>query len=243
VVKKLRIAILEDDPDQAKLVMLWLEGAGHHSQLYETGRALINGIVNESYDLLILDWVLPDMSGDKVLVWLRENLNWRLPVLFTTVRDDECDIVKALESGADDYMVKPLRQLELLARINVIGRRQQVDDTQLKILDCPPYELDPASRVITYHDEVIDMTHKEFDLALFLFRNIGRILSRGHILESVWGRSPDLNTRTVDTHVSRLRNKLKFSDDVRWRLSAIYQHGYRLESLNPANNEKRSKAS
>lgn len=239
----MRIAILEDDPDQAKLVMLWLEGAGHHSQLYETGRALLNGIVNESYDLLILDWVLPDMSGDKVLVWLRENLNWHLPVLFTTVRDDERDIVKALESGADDYMVKPLRQMELLARINVIGRRHHIDDTQLQVLECPPYALDPASRVIKRDDEVIEMTHKEFDLAMFLFRNIGRILSRGHILESVWGRNPDLNTRTVDTHISRLRNKLKFSDDALWRLSAIYQHGYRLESLHPANDEKQSKAS
>ena len=238
----MRIALLEDDPDQAGLVQLWLQSAGHTCRVFDTGRALLNEIVNETFDLLILDWILPDMSGDKVLEWIRENLDWHLPVLFTTVRDDERDIVQALEAGADDYMVKPLRQMELLARIKVLGRRHHQEDARDRLLVCPPFELDPMGRTIHRDGKLIETTHKEFDLALFLFRNVGRILSRGHILESVWGRNPDLNTRTVDTHISRLRNKLGLSGDPNWRLSAIYQHGYRLESLQ-ADANRQSQAS
>jgi two-component system, OmpR family, response regulator RegX3 len=86
-------------------------------------------------------------------------------------------------------------------------------------------------RVVTRKGEPVDLTQKDFDLAVFLFRNVGQLVSRGHILESVWGRSADLNTRTVDTHVSRLRSKLGLTPEHGWRLSAIYQHGYRLEPL------------
>ena len=93
------------------------------------------------------------------------------------------------------------------------------------------FEIDPDRRLVTRHGETIELTQKDFDLATFLFRNVGNLVSRGHILETVWGRSPELNTRTVDTHVSRLRTKLGLLPENGWRLSAIYQHGYRLEQL------------
>ena len=147
------------------------------------------------------------------------------------MRDDETDIVTALEAGADDYMIKPVKQMEMLARINALGRRSLAQDDQKQILEVPPFTLDPVARTVERNGDNIEMTYKEFDLAMFLFRNIGRIMSRGHILENVWGRNPDINTRTVDTHISRLRNKLGLNKENGWKLSAIYQHGYRLEKL------------
>lgn len=228
----MRIAYLEDDIEQAKLVMLWLEDAGHHCQHFETGRAFLRGVNKDSFDMLLLDWMLPDMNGDEVLDWVREKQDWHIPVLFITQRDSEEDIVHALERGADDYMVKPVKLRELLARIAALSRRMGgSQEAASEILEAPPFVFNQVSHVISRDGEKIETTHKEFDLALFLFRNQGRVLSRGHILESVWGQNPDLNTRTVDTHISRLRNKLGLSKNETWKLSAIYQHGYRLERV------------
>ena len=228
----MRIVLLEDEQDQADLVKLWLEESGHVVQHFTSAKALLKEITKDSYDLVILDWVLPEMSGIEVLRWLRKNLDWHIPILFTTGRESEEDIVYALESGADDYMVKPLRMMEMMARIKVLGKRSGGYNTGKEKFEALPYVLDPVQQTISRNGDLVEMTNKEFDLALFLFRNTGRILSRGHILEAVWGRSPDINTRTVDTHISRLRNKLQFNQEEGWRLSAVYQHGYRLENLN-----------
>jgi DNA-binding response OmpR family regulator len=226
-----RIALLEDDAQQAKLVSLWLEAAGHACQIFEAGKTFIKTVSHDSFDLLVLDWNLPDISGDEVLAWVRQRVDWRIPVLFVTARDSEEDIVHALERGADDYMIKPIRRMELLARISALGRRVQGNGGERDIIDTGDLVFDLAGRTITRGGEPIELTGKEFELALFLIKHTGRILSRGHILESVWGRSPDLNTRTVDTHVSRIRKKLDLNPERGWRLSAIYQHGYRLERI------------
>ena len=230
----MKIALLEDDVAQAQMVMIWLEEAGHKTRHFDSADLLFKELPKESYDLLILDWILPEKSGIEVLRWVRESFDWHIPVMFTTQREAEEDIVYALESGADDYMIKPLKMMEMLARIKVLGNRLTSHDSDKKKLEASPYMLDPVNRSISIKRDAVDMTHKEFDLALFLFRNTGRILSRGHILETVWGTNPDINTRTIDTHVSRLRNKLNFNQYEGWRLSAIYQHGYRLERLNEA---------
>lgn len=149
-----------------------------------------------------------------------------MPVIFITARQGESDIVAALEAGADDYLVKPVRQFELLARIGALARRAQ---PETEVLEHDPYTFDTSNRQISVDGEPIKLTEKEYDLALFLFRNRGRVLSRQHLLTSVWGTSAELNTRTVDTHASRLRKKLKLSATEKWKLTSIYQHGYRLE--------------
>jgi DNA-binding response OmpR family regulator len=233
----LRIAVLEDDSAQAELLLTWLVDAEHDCHHFETGRAFLQAMRHDTFDLAILDWGLPDIPGDQVLVDLREHLDWHLPVLFITSRDQEQDVVHALERGADDYMAKPVKKAETLARIKALARRSQpLDQSRGKLL-CDPFRIDLGIREITRQGERVDLTQKEFELALFLFRNVGRLLSRGHILESVWGTRPDLNTRTVDTHISRIRNKLGITPVIGWRLSSIYQHGYRLEqaSLDPDN--------
>ncbi len=208
---------------------VWLDAAGHTCKRFTRGEDFLRTVKRESFDLVILDWVLPDINGDDVVDWLRTNLDWHIPVLFVSVKESEEDIVHALQKGADDYMVKPVRPLEMLARITALSRRAGSQNEIDKSLSIGEFQIDLAASAFSRNDEPIDLTQKEFDLAVFLFKNTGRLLSRKHLMESVWGQRADLNTRTVDTHISRLRNKLSLTPENGWRLSSIYQHGYRLE--------------
>ena len=119
----MRIALLEDDENQSDLYKTWLEDAGHVCAPFATGKAFIKHMGRESYDLVLLDWGIPDITGTEVLVWIRSHVQTPVPIMFVTARDEEQDIVTALEMGADDYLVKPIRKMELLARINALERR------------------------------------------------------------------------------------------------------------------------
>ncbi len=223
------IALLEDDPDQSSLLSAWLQDAGDKCAVFDSGKQITRALQHESYDLLILDWLVPDMNGLEVVKWVRESLDWHIPVLFITQRDAEEDVVQALQAGADDYMAKPVKRGEMLARIQSICRRTQPLSESDDILEYPPYTLQRSTQSLKLDGEEIELTRKEFELTLFLFKHSGRVLSRGYILETVWGRSAEVNTRTVDTHISHLRRKLSIGPENGWRLSSIYQHGYRLE--------------
>jgi two-component system response regulator RegX3 len=156
-----------------------------------------------------------------------------VPAILITLRDAEEDIVAGLTAGADDYLVKPPRKLELLARIEAVLRRAQPAGQGKEVIAVGNISLDPGKRVATLNGGAVEMTQREFELAVFLFRNMGRMLSRGHLLEAVWGQTSELNTRTVDKHVSRVRTQLKLTPEQGWRLGAVFQHGYRLERLTP----------
>ena len=222
----MRIALLEDDPDQSQLLAAALEEAGHSCRVCASGRDLMRALARDSFDLMILDWVLPDISGLEILDWLRQRDP--VPVMFITRRDREEDVVQALAAGADDYMTKPVRLQEMLARVAALLRRSGEGFEREALVRLGPYEIDQERREIRLDQEATGLTAREYDLALFLFRNPGRVLSRPHLLEQVWGRSPDVNTRTVDAHASRLRRKLRFGSDTGWELVSVYQHGYRL---------------
>ena len=227
----MRIALLEDEQDQADLVSTWLKAAGHSCHVYALCKDLMREAQRETFDLFLLDWGVPGMSGAEVLVWIRANIADPVPVLFVTARQREEDIVHALSSGADDYMVKPLSKLELLARISALARRTRASPQGEEVLEYGRLTVDCRNRQVKLDGENVAMTQKDYELAVFLLRNVGRLLSRGHILEAVWGQSAEINTRTVDTHVSRIRGKLQLNPEHGWRLSAIYQHGYRLERI------------
>ena len=229
----MRIAILEDDPDQLALLKRWLVDAGHDVHGFASGRDAMRYAGRESFDLYVLDWQVPDVSGADVLKWIRGNVSKSVPVLFVTVRDSEEDIVFALETGADDYMVKPARRQELLARMNALLRRAYPHQEE-KLLSFPPFEVDIQRAEFRRDGVVIDLTPKEFDLAVVLFRNLGRLLSRGHLREAVWGQSGELATRTVDTHVSQVRKKLDLRPETGFRVVPVYNYGYRLEQIEPA---------
>ncbi len=223
------IGFLEDDPDQAALVALWLEGAGYAHRVYRSATEFRRRLGGEAVDLLLLDWMLPDASGPEVLEWIRTSPNADLPVIFLTAQSREEDIVKGLSSGGDDYVVKPPKQAELLARVAAVLRRRGVETDVGGEIVLPPFTLDLQRRRISIDGREVELTQREFDLATYLFRRQGRIVSRDALLENVWNMSASVSTRTVDTHVSRLRKKLELSGEHGWRLTAVYQHGYRLE--------------
>ncbi|HEX4859534.1 MAG TPA: response regulator transcription factor [Usitatibacteraceae bacterium] len=227
----MRIAMLEDDVVVGSAMKQWLEAGGHSVHVFTMGRAIVREAGRESFDLFLLDWHVPDLSGREVLTWLREKQQSTVPVLFATSRDNEEDIVAALTAGADDYMIKPIRRLELLARVEALHRRMRPKEATLPAIDLPPYHLDLNNRVIKLRDAPLELTDKEFELTVFLFQNIGRLVSRGHISESVWGRIADVQSRTVDTHVSRVRKKLEFGPENGLRLTPVYNFGYRLEKV------------
>lgn len=228
----MRIALLEDDQDQAQLIGAWLAEAGHQCHHVDDGKSFLRAALRDSFDLLILDWMVPDMPGIEVLKRFRESEQGYTPVLFVTARDREQDIVEALEAGADDYMTKPVRALELGARIKALGRRGRGGRKAEELPDTAPFEIDTGRETIKLEGSVVELTHREYELAVFLFRKAGSVVSRDHILEAIWGmHGQQLNTRTVDTHVSRLRKKLRIGEETGWKLTAIYQHGYRLEKM------------
>ncbi|MCK9539292.1 response regulator transcription factor [Dokdonella sp.] len=225
------VGLLEDDPDMAALVSLWLEEAGYAVRWFRNAHEFRRRQGAESVDLLLLDWMLPDATGPEVIRAIRSSANASLPVVFLTARDSEDDIVDGLDCAADDYVVKPPRQRELLARIAAVLRRHAPDGGTDDLLEVPPYRLDGVRRRISLHGNEVELTQREFDLANFLFRRHGRIVSRDALLQNVWNLSAAVSTRTVDTHVSRLRKKLDLGGANGWRLTAVYQHGYRLEQV------------
>ncbi|NOR79922.1 MAG: response regulator [Methyloprofundus sp.] len=228
---KLKIALLEDDLALAKLVNLWSVAEGHELQHEPRGKAFIHLIENHKFDLFIIDWNLPDISGLDVLKRIRQTLGWNIPVLFTTGRNDEQDIVSALNQGADDYLVKPVKRYEMMARMNVMGRRKRNDSDDVKKFMIGFFQIDEKFHIIMRNEKPVPLTNKEYELALYLFKNIGKLVSRANILESVWGINSQLDTRTVDTHISRIRKKLQLGETSGLKLMSIYQHGYRLEKL------------
>lgn len=228
----MRVAILEDDPDQAEIAGLWLQDAGCRVFSFVDAAGFLRAIRRDSFDLYLLDWVLPDMSGIEALEKLRGEFGDYTPVIVATIKDAEENVVRALEAGADDYIVKPMRRNELVARVNAILRRVAGQKRPTDALDAAPYELNIDRRTVALRGTEIPLTNREFSLAVFLFRNAGKMISRDHILEEIWGiESKELSTRTVDTHVSRLRKKLALKPENGWKLSAIYQLGYRIEKL------------
>lgn len=227
----MRIAYLEDDADQAALIRRWLEGAGHVCHHFDRGHALRRSLARESFDLYLLDWHLPDMDGLEVLEEIRSR-SPRSPVIFATARGRDDDIAQVLQAGADDYIAKPVRQGELLGRIQAVARRTQGEAAQApERLELAPFTVERRERRILRGGEPVALTDREFELALFLFQNVGRLLSRSHLQEAVWGLGAKAHTRTVDTHMSRLRGKLGLTEENGWQLASVHQFGYRLERV------------
>lgn len=191
-------------------------------------------VSRESFDTFLIDWTLPDQNGHEILRWLRQDRGETVPVIFVTSRNAEEDVVAGLDAGADDYMVKPIRRRELLSRLEAIWRRNRQYDAGHETIEVAPYRLDLKHRTIARDGKLLEsLTDKEFSLAVFLFQNVGRLLSRGHLLEAIWGINAAIPTRTLDTHVSRLRKKLELYPANGFRLVPAYNYGYRLDRVEP----------
>lgn len=225
----MKIALLEDDATFAELVSEWLQEAGFEVDHFKTGLDFVRKYPHEHYDLCVFDWGLPDMEGPDVMVSIKLRANKLPPVIFFTGHSEEEEIVRVIEAGADDYVVKPASRAMLLARINALLRRSRVQDNNESCLEFGLLKFDTKLRMASMDGEDFKLTDKEFDLALYFMKNEGVLLSRSHLMQVVWGASPDIETRKVDVHVSHLRTKLKLTPEYGWKLTSIYQQGYRLE--------------
>jgi two-component system response regulator RegX3 len=224
----MKIAFLEDNIAFAQDIIATLELAGHEVVHFSSGRACLNAVASDQFDLCLLDWEVPDMSGPEVLAGLKLKGNFP-PTIFLTGRDSEEDIVRIIEAGADDYIVKPPSTNVLIARINALHRRNNANENQEPVVNYGNLTVDFENRKFELNGEAVKLTEKESELALYFFGQVGTLLSRSHLIKVVWGTSPDIDTRTIDVHVSHLRSKLNLLPQHGWRLISVYHQGYRLE--------------
>jgi DNA-binding response OmpR family regulator len=227
----MRIAVLDNDNAQAELICQVLNGAGHSCQTFDSGKDLLSQLRKDSTDLLIVDWQVHDVPAPELLRRAKEKMAANTPTMFLAGSSAEDDIVAGVTAGADDYLVKPLRRGELVARTQALLRRAYPSQNGAESLQFGPYTFETRPGRLTMDGQQIDVTHKEFNLALLFFRNLGRPLSRAYIHESIWVRETAVPSRTMDTHVSRVRNKLQLRPENGFRLVPVYSYGYRLEKL------------
>ncbi len=223
----MHIGMVEDDADQRAAIALWLESGQHTVKEFGTASEFIHALKSDRFDLLLIDWMLPDGTGADILSWIRSNLGWDVPVVVVTAREDEETVCLALRAGADDYVVKPPKPMELLARLAAVARRAKPGG--LPVLRVGEYEVDIQRHALSISGSPVNLTQKEFDLSVYLFQNPGKLLSRDHLLNKIWGLNTDVDTRTVDTHVSRLRKKLQLDGSKGWKLTPVYGYGYRFD--------------
>lgn len=202
----MRILVVEDDPETAAYVTHGLTEEGHVAETVADGRDGLSQALHESYDILVVDRMLPGIDGLSLVQALRA-AGHRLPVIFLTSLGGVDDRVAGLNVGADDYLIKPFAFSELLARINAITRRPPMRDAET-VLRVGDLEMDLVTRRVVRRSDAIDLQPREFKLLEVLMRNKGRILTRTMLLERVWGFHFEPKTSVVETHISRLRNKV-----------------------------------
>lgn len=203
------IIIVEDDEDIADSIRFNLEREGFRVRITVTGEEALNVILSGPPNLILLDLNLPGMNGFEICRRLRaESTTAKIPIVMLTARADETDKVLGLNMGADDYVTKPFSMRELVARINATLRRSDIAGSDRPIFDNGTLRIDHSTYRVTYKDEDIRMTRKEFALLSELARNEGRVLTRETLLDRVWGMNYFGDSRTLDVHIRRLRQKL-----------------------------------
>jgi len=216
---KINILIVEDDEAISNLIRISLGMAGYKCKQVFDGMEAFNLIKQESFDLIIMDIMLPGIDGFELMKRIR-GLN--IPVIFLTAKNGLADKITGLKSGAEDYIVKPFETVELLARIEIVLRRYSKNNNCIEFKRLKIYE---DERIIKNGDETIDLTLKEFELILLLVKNKNMALSREYLLEKIWGYEYMGETRTIDTHIQKIRKKLDIGDNIK----TVYKIGYRLE--------------
>lgn len=223
------VGILEDVVAQASTVAGWLEKAGYETLVRHDGHSFIEAVQSQRVDALLLDWDVPGKSGIEVLRWLRETFAAAQPVIMMTQHDGENDIVFGLNSGADDYLVKPLRERELLARLGAQVRKYYPELQAPKVIRLGRVVLDVGARAASVDDRPVELSQREFDLATLLFENVGRIVSKDVMSKRIWGAVDRKYDATLATYVSKLRTNLGLRPKNGVVISTVYNFGYRLE--------------
>lgn len=212
-----KILIVDDEEAIANLLRMNLVKAGYQCETASDGEEAADAIAERSFDLILLDIMLPKLNGYEVLEYAR---TMDVPVIFLTAMGETEQKVKGLKLGAEDYISKPFEIAELLARVETVLRRYHKTERRIRILDI---EIDTDSRTVLRGGEAVELTNKEYELLLLLVRNKNRALYRETIYENVWGGEYSGTGRTVDLHIQRLKKKLGLEDHI----VAIYKVGYR----------------
>jgi two-component system phosphate regulon response regulator PhoB len=222
-----RVLVVDDEADIVALVAYHLARAGYRVSTASTGPDALDAARREQPALIVLDLMLPGLSGYEVLEQLRGDASTRdIAVLMLTARREEQDRIRGLSLGADDYLSKPFSPQELVLRVGAILRRMRsVPAEASATLTLGQLKIDTAAHVVRVAGEAVELTPTEYKLLLLLAERKGRVQDRAHLLESVWEAAPDIQTRTVDMHVQRLRAKLGVAGDM---IETVRGFGYRL---------------
>jgi two-component system response regulator ResD len=219
------ILIVDDDENIADLIKLYLENSGYSTKLCYDGKEAVSVYAEYKPDLVLLDVMLPHMDGIDVLKAIRKDSE--VPVIMLTAKGETFDKVLALELGADDYVVKPFEPKELIARVKAVLRRYSADNPSKEELKFDNLVIDMNSYTVVYNGDEIKMPPKEFELLHYLANNKNRVFTREQLLCEVWGYDYPGDSRTVDVHVKRLREKLQ--GGVNWQIETVWGVGYKFE--------------
>lgn len=223
-----RILVVDDEPDIVALVAYHLAKAGYRVSTAASGPDALAAARDEHPTLIVLDLMLPGMSGFEVLEQLRASeATHDIAVLMLTARKEEPDRIRGLSLGADDYLAKPFSPQELVLRVGAILRRVASAGSSSETIHLGPLQIDRSAHRVTVDSQPVDLTPTEFKLLLTLAERRGRVQSRSRLLESVWDAAPDIQTRTVDMHIQRLRTKLGAAGDL---VETVRGFGYRLRA-------------
>ena len=225
---KTKILLVDDDPNIRQLVNLYLEKEGFEVEMADRGDTAVEKFKTFAPNLILLALMLPGMDGWQVCREVRKTSN--VPIIMLTAKDETFDKVLGLELGADDYMVKPFDTKELVARIKAVLRRfQNADAPASKELSFPGLTINIGQYTVTYMGKELEMPPKELELLYFLASHPGMVFTREQLLEQVWGYDYFGDSRTVDVHVKRLREKLTDGEKMGWQIKTVWGVGYKFE--------------
>ncbi|HWI30794.1 MAG TPA: response regulator transcription factor [Microbacterium sp.] len=224
-----RVLLVEDEPDLAEPLAYLLRREGFDVEIAEDGPEALVAFRDNGADIILLDLMLPGMSGTEVCRQIRTTSS--VPIIMLTAKDSEVDIVVGLELGADDYVTKPYSARELLARMKAVLRRFAQVETDLddRVLESDRVTLDIDRHTVSVEGELINMPLKEFELLEVLMRNAGRVLTRGQLIDRVWGSDYFGDTKTLDVHIKRIRSRIESNPSEPVALVTVRGLGYRFE--------------
>lgn len=225
---KLKILVVDDDEHIAELISLYLNKEGYETREVYSGRKAIEEFSNFSPHLVLLDIMLPEIDGYQICREIRKISS--VPIIMLTAKGEIFDKVLGLELGADDYIVKPFDSKELVARVKAVLRRfdNKDDIKQSNQIVVPNMTVNPSTYVVTYHGTQLELPPKEFELLNFLAQHPNQVFTREQLLDKIWGYEFIGDTRTVDVHVKRLREKMPYEDV--WSLKTVWGVGYKFEN-------------
>ena len=222
------VMVVDDDPNIAQLIRLYLEKEDFRVTVAARGDSAVAAFRADPADIILLDVMLPGMDGWQVLREIRHTAD--VPIIMITAKDETFDKVLGLELGADDYITKPFDGKEMVARVKAVLRRgQRAEETQTHYVQYPGLKVSQDNYEVIFRDQALEMPPKELELLYFLASHPNRVFTREQLLEHVWGFEFFGDSRTVDVHVKRLREKLTDSEELGWQIRTIWGVGYKFE--------------